>query len=96
MNHFSMVTCQWRFFCVLLEFKFLYLQWIKIKKVKFESLECCNIGIVVFFWQADVFSYGITLYSLLTNGKHPFSEFECKGEMDKAIAEVIYFFMENL
>ncbi|XP_076111293.1 leucine-rich repeat serine/threonine-protein kinase 2-like isoform X1 [Mytilus galloprovincialis] len=38
-------------------------------------------------FKADVFSYGITLYSLLTNGKHPFSEFECKGEMDKAIAE---------
>jgi hypothetical protein len=31
------------------------------------------------------------IFRNLTNGKHPFSEFECKGEMDKAIAEVIHY-----
>ncbi|XP_069115691.1 leucine-rich repeat serine/threonine-protein kinase 2-like isoform X2 [Argopecten irradians] len=36
---------------------------------------------------ADVFSYGITLYALLTSGRHPFDEFEFKSEMDRAIAE---------
>ncbi|XP_060085692.1 leucine-rich repeat serine/threonine-protein kinase 2-like [Ylistrum balloti] len=36
---------------------------------------------------ADVFSYGITLYGLLTSGRHPFDEFEFKSEMDRAIAE---------
>ncbi|XP_021358112.1 leucine-rich repeat serine/threonine-protein kinase 2-like [Mizuhopecten yessoensis] len=36
---------------------------------------------------ADVFSYGITLYALLTSGRHPFDEFEFKSDMDRAIAE---------
>lgn len=40
--------------------------------------------------QADVFSYGITLYVLVTGGRHPFDEFEFKSEMDRAIAEVSY------
>ena len=41
--------------------------------------------VVVF--QADVFSYGLTMYVMLTK-QHPFDELEGKGEMDRAIAEV--------
>ncbi|KAJ8302243.1 hypothetical protein KUTeg_021230 [Tegillarca granosa] len=37
--------------------------------------------------EADVFSYGITIYSLLTGGKHPFFEYEFNSEMDRAISE---------
>ncbi|KAJ8302248.1 LOW QUALITY PROTEIN: hypothetical protein KUTeg_021235 [Tegillarca granosa] len=38
-------------------------------------------------FKADVFSYGITIYSLLTGGKHPFFEYEFNSEMDRAISE---------
>ncbi|KAL3853636.1 hypothetical protein ACJMK2_017166 [Sinanodonta woodiana] len=38
-------------------------------------------------FQADVFSYGLTVYVMLTEGRHPFDEFESKSEMDRAIAE---------
>ncbi|KAK3610610.1 hypothetical protein CHS0354_009068 [Potamilus streckersoni] len=38
-------------------------------------------------FQADVFSYGLTIYVMLTEGRHPFDEFESKSEMDRAIAE---------
>ena len=34
-----------------------------------------------------MFSYGLTMYVMLAK-KHPFDQFESKGEMDRAIAEV--------
>lgn len=42
-------------------------------------------------FKADVFSYGITIYSLLTGGKHPFFEYEFNSEMDRAISEATTF-----
>lgn len=39
-------------------------------------------------FKADVFSFGITLYTMLTGGSHPFEELEYKNEMDRAISEV--------
>ncbi|KAL5013850.1 hypothetical protein ScPMuIL_008120, partial [Solemya velum] len=38
-------------------------------------------------FQADVFSLGITLFVMVTSGRHPFDELEFKSEMDQAIAE---------
>ena len=50
----------------------------------------CNLS----FFQADVFSYGLTMYVMLTK-HHPFDELEGKGEMDRAIAEVCCFPVNN-
>nr|XP_022298273.1 leucine-rich repeat serine/threonine-protein kinase 2-like isoform X2 [Crassostrea virginica] len=38
-------------------------------------------------FQADVFSLGITLYALVTSGRHPFDDYDFKSEMDRVIAE---------
>ncbi|XP_055882524.1 leucine-rich repeat serine/threonine-protein kinase 2-like isoform X3 [Biomphalaria glabrata] len=40
-------------------------------------------------FQADIFSFGILLYMLVTGGIHPFEELEFKSEIDKAFAENI-------
>lgn len=39
--------------------------------------------------KADVFSLGITLYALVTGGRHPFDDYDFKSEMDRVVAEVI-------
>ena len=41
-----------------------------------------------------MFSYGLTMYVMLTK-HHPFDELEGKGEMDRAIAEVCCFPVNN-
>ncbi|KAK3103691.1 hypothetical protein FSP39_021072 [Pinctada imbricata] len=38
-------------------------------------------------FKADVFSLGVTLYTMITQGRHPFDNLEYKGEMDRAFAE---------
>ncbi|KAK6177348.1 hypothetical protein SNE40_015467 [Patella caerulea] len=38
-------------------------------------------------FQADVFSFGITLYVMVTGGQHPYDELEFQSEKDKAFAE---------
>lgn len=38
-------------------------------------------------FKADVFSLGITLYALVTGGRHPFDDYDFKSEMDRVIAE---------
>ncbi|XP_055999651.1 leucine-rich repeat serine/threonine-protein kinase 2-like isoform X2 [Ostrea edulis] len=38
-------------------------------------------------FKADVFSLGITLYALITGGRHPFDDYDFKSEMDRVIAE---------
>lgn len=54
---------------------------------------CIYINIIViilakvFVLQADIFSFGLTLYMLLM-GRHPFHYMESRGEMDRAISEV--------
>lgn len=40
--------------------------------------------------KADVFSLGITLYALVTGGRHPFDDYDFKSEMDRVVAEVIH------
>lgn len=40
--------------------------------------------------QADIFSLGILMYMVLTEGVHPFEGLEFNGEIDKAFAEVSY------
>ncbi|KAH9504825.1 hypothetical protein Btru_062039 [Bulinus truncatus] len=40
-------------------------------------------------FQADIFSFGILLYMLVTGGTHPLEELELKSEIDKAFAENI-------
>uniref|UniRef100_K1QN12 non-specific serine/threonine protein kinase n=1 Tax=Magallana gigas TaxID=29159 RepID=K1QN12_MAGGI len=38
-------------------------------------------------FKADVFSLGITLYALVTGGRHPFDDYDFKSEMDRVVAE---------
>ncbi|XP_062620633.1 leucine-rich repeat serine/threonine-protein kinase 2-like [Saccostrea cucullata] len=38
-------------------------------------------------FKADVFSLGITLYALVSGGRHPFDDYDYKTEMDRVIAE---------
>ncbi|XP_025107353.1 leucine-rich repeat serine/threonine-protein kinase 2-like isoform X2 [Pomacea canaliculata] len=38
-------------------------------------------------FQADVFSFGILMYLVLTGGQHPFEELEFKNERDKSFAD---------
>lgn len=45
---------------------------------------------VYFGQKADVFSLGITLYALVTGGRHPFDDYDFKSEMDRVVAEVIH------
>lgn len=36
-------------------------------------------------FQADVYSYGVTLYQLVTKGKHPYQYAESTNELDDAV-----------
>ena len=40
------------------------------------------------FTQADVFSFGILMYMVLTGGQHPFEELDFQNERDKSFADV--------
>ena len=37
--------------------------------------------------QADMYSYGITLYELVTMGKHPFDDLGFRSELDDAVTK---------
>ena len=45
------------------------------------ALLCCVV-------QADVFTFGILMYMVLTGGQHPFEELDFQSERDKSFADV--------
>jgi DNA-binding helix-hairpin-helix protein with protein kinase domain len=46
------------------------------------------VYLLSFVLQADVFSFGILMYMVLTGGQHPFEELLFQSERDKAFADV--------
>ena len=57
---------------------------------------CCDVvycgilkvWVLCCFTQADVFSFGILMYMVLTGGQHPFEELDFQNERDKSFADV--------
>ena len=46
--------------------------------------------------QVDVYSYGLMMFELITEGHKPFEELNAGFEIDKFIAEVSDKYMKNL
>ena len=60
------------------------LEWLSI----FIALLCFYVHVCV-CEQVDIFSYGLLLFTLMTNGHRPFEELSVGYERDKAIKEVV-------
>lgn len=58
--------------------------------LSFRTTLCC-LNRFCLLLQADVFSFGIFMYMVLTGGQHPFEDLDFKSERDKAFADVKYF-----
>jgi serine/threonine protein kinase len=41
-------------------------------------------------FQADIYSYGITLYTLVTGGHHPFRDLTFRNQLDEAVTRVSF------